>query len=149
MESTISQLMDDQGDVVLTPTNSAHPLVDARTAWTREDPAVAAESGARGVVRAQRKEQPTPRLTLQLLSPPRAVSVDTNTRRDHQVPVRYRDERIWYSIVNAAGPERISGGQWEVPYAREYFQCIREDGVLVWLYRDARGESWYFHGWWD
>ena len=141
VERTVSQLMDDQGDVVLTPNNSAHPLVDARTEWTREDPAVAATSGERGVAKAQSGAKPTPRLTLQLVSPPRPVSVRTAERRDHQVPVQYRDGGTSYAIVEAAGPERVSGGQWEVPYAREYFRCVREDGTLVWLYRDAVGGS--------
>ena len=36
------------------------------------------------------------------------------------------------------GPDRISGGQWDAPYAREYFRCVREDGVLVWLFRGER-----------
>ncbi|HEU4990559.1 MAG TPA: hypothetical protein VFT41_12300 [Gemmatimonadaceae bacterium] len=141
VERTVSQLMDDQGDVVLTPKNSAHPLVDQRTAWTREDPAVAAASGERGAAKAQRGNgaTPTPRLTLQLVTPPRAVAVRTAERRDHQVPVQYRDNGRSYAIVDAAGPERVSGGQWEEggPYAREYFRCVREDGTLVWLYKDA------------
>ncbi len=141
VERAVSQLMDDQGDVVLTPKNSAHPLVDARTEWQRQDPAVAATSGERGVARAQRAggANPTPRLTLQLVSPPRSVSVQTTERRDHHIPIQYRDNGTSYAIVDAAGPERISGGQWEEggPYAREYFRCVREDGTLVWLYRDA------------
>ncbi len=178
VERTVSQLMDDQGDVVLTPKNSAHPLVDARTEWTREDPAVAATSGERGVARAQRAggARPTPHLTLQLVTPPRRVSVKTAERRDHRVPVHYRDAGKSYAIVDAAGPERVSGGQWEEggPYAREYFRCVREDGMLVWLYRDAARSSvavsselaahssrpsvgsssqlairWFLHGWWD
>ncbi len=154
VERTVSQLMDDQGDVVLTPENSAHPLVDARTKWRREDPAVAAASGERGAAKAQREggAKPTPRLTLQLVTPPRRIAVKTAERRDHQVPVQYRDSGISYAIVDAAGPERVSGGQWEEggPYAREYFRCVREDGTLVWLYRDAvQHPTWFLHGWWD
>ncbi|MGH7688670.1 MAG: hypothetical protein ACREN3_03620, partial [Gemmatimonadaceae bacterium] len=171
VERTVSQLMDDQGDVVLTPKNSAHPLMDVRTEWTREDPAVAATSGERGAAKGQRGAKPTPRLTLQLVTPPRPVSVKTAERRDHHIPIQYRDAGASYDIVDAAGPERVSGGQWEEggPYAREYFRCVREDGTLVWLYRDAvqtatgersavpppthlptsRPPSWFLHGWWD
>jgi protein ImuB len=170
VERTVSQLMDDQGDVVLTPVNSAHPLVDVRTEWTREDPAVAAASGERGVAKAQRGcgAKPVPRLTLQLVSPPRPVSVRTEERRDHHIPIQYRDRGETYTLVDTAGPERVSGGQWEEggPYAREYFRCVREDGMLVWIYRDAVGSSpsavsrltdspthrlthWFLHGWWD
>jgi len=147
--------MDDQGDVVLTPNNSTHPLVEVRTEWTREDPAVAATSGERGVAKAQSGAKPTPRLTLQLVSPPRAVAVKTEERRDHRVPVQYRDGGTSYGIVDVAGPERVSGGQWEEggPYAREYFRCVRKDGTLVWLYRDTvsihRPAEWFLHGWWD
>ncbi|HEY5220081.1 MAG TPA: hypothetical protein VIJ16_09755 [Gemmatimonadaceae bacterium] len=155
VERTVSQLMDDQGDVVLTPNNSTHPLVEVRTEWTREDPAVAATSGERGVAKAQSGAKPTPRLTLQLVSPPRAVAVKTEERRDHRVPVQYRDGGTSYGIVDVAGPERVSGGQWEEggPYAREYFRCVRKDGTLVWLYRDTvsihRPAEWFLHGWWD
>jgi hypothetical protein len=24
-----------------------------------------------------------------------------------------------------------------------------DDGGMVWLYRDARADAWYIHGWWD
>ena len=50
---------------------------------------------------------------------------------------------------SAAGPDRVSGGQWTEPYAREYFRCVTETGALVWLFRDARENEWYLHGWWD
>jgi protein ImuB len=50
----------------------------------------------------------------------------------------------------AAGPDRISGGQWErESYAREYFRCITEEGVQLWVYRDGLDGGWYLHGWWD
>jgi len=26
---------------------------------------------------------------------------------------------------------------------------VVNDGGLVWLYRDARADAWYIHGWWD
>jgi hypothetical protein len=87
-------------------------------------------------------------LTLQLLDEPRRVTVETVRRRDHQVPVRYRDGR-WHEVVNAAGPDRVSGGQWDVTYAREYYRAVTSDGALVWLFRDAGRDRWYLHGWWD
>lgn len=88
-------------------------------------------------------------LTLQLLAEPRRVRVELERRRDHQVPVRYGDGRGWHALLTAAGPDRISGGQWDAPFAREYFRCVSEDGVLLWLFRDAREDAWYLHGWWD
>jgi protein ImuB len=52
-------------------------------------------------------------------------------------------------VRTAAGPDRVSGGQWEDGYAREYFRALGEDGTLVWLYRDGVDGGWYLHGWWD
>ncbi len=109
----------------------------------------------------------TAALTLQLLRQPRAVLVETVLRRDHQVPIRYRDVRAshdrdvagadvgppadgrWRQLVDVAGPDRVSGGVWEEAYAREYFRATTTDGALVWLFRDARRDAWYLHGWWD
>ena len=34
-------------------------------------------------------------------------------------------------------------------YARDYYQCVTADGLLVLLYRDALAGQWYLHGWWD
>ena len=50
-----------------------------------------------------------------------------------------------------AGPDRVSGGQWNADYSREYFRCVREDGMMVWLFRGAKQQTsdWFLHGWWD
>ena len=145
-EETIAQLLDDQGAVVVTPRNTQHPLIDRRTEWISQEPA---QASARIQLRERVvKATAAPRLTLQLLPEPRRVAVTTRRRRDHQLPVQYRDKQ-WMSIVSAAGPDRVSGGQWSEPYAREYFRCVTDDGMMVWLYRDAREDAWYLHGWWD
>ena len=145
-EETIAQLLDDQGSVVVTPRNTQHPLIDRRTEWVSQEPSQAS-------ARIQLKEKvvkatAAPRLTLQLLPEPRRVAVTTEQRRDHQMPVQYRDKE-WMTLVSAAGPDRVSGGQWTEPYAREYFRCVTDDGMMVWLFRDAREDAWYLHGWWD
>ncbi len=88
-------------------------------------------------------------LTLQLLPEPVRVAAETEARRDHVVPVRFRDRTGWQALVTVAGPDRVSGGQWEDGYAREYYRGVTADGVLVWLYHDAREDAWYLHGWWD
>ena len=103
---------------------------------------------------------------------PQPLIVDTATRRDHEVPVRYRDDTgRWHDIVDVAGPDRVSGGEWESAFTREYFKCVREDGTLVWMFmaidermslpRAQRGERgahatregkdhwWFLQGWWD
>lgn len=145
-EETIAQLLDDQGAVVVTPRNSQHPLIDRRTEWISQEPA---QASARIQLRERVvKATADPRLTLQLLPEPRRIAVTTKRRRDHQMPVQYRDKQ-WMAIISAAGPDRVSGGQWAEPYAREYFRCVTDDGMMVWLYRDAREDAWYLHGWWD
>jgi hypothetical protein len=89
-----------------------------------------------------------PKLMLQLLPQPKRIIVRTRRRRNHSCPIQYRDSE-WTGITSAAGPDRVSGGQWTEPYAREYFRCVTEHGTLVWLFRDARDDEWYLHGWWD
>ncbi|MEP6550527.1 MAG: hypothetical protein ABJB95_05055 [Gemmatimonadales bacterium] len=145
-EETIAQLLDDQGAVVVTPRNTQHPLIDRRTEWVSQEPA---QATARIQIRERAvKATAAPRLTLQLLPEPRRIAVTTNRRRDHQIPIQYRDKE-WKTLVLAAGPDRVSGGQWSEPYAREYFRCVTSEGTMVWLYRDARSDEWYLHGWWD
>jgi protein ImuB len=145
-EETIAQLLDDQGAVVVTPRNSQHPLIDRRTEWISQEPT---QASARIQLRDRVvKATAAPRLTLQLLPEPRRIAVTTKRRRDHDIPVQYRDKE-WLTIESAAGPDRVSGGQWSEPYAREYFRCVTDDGMMVWLYRDAREDQWYIHGWWD
>jgi protein ImuB len=145
-EETIAQLLDDQGAVVVTPRNSQHPLIDRRTEWISQEPS---QASARIQLRERVvKATAAPRLTLQLLPQPRRIAVTTKARRDHQLPVQFRDKE-WMQIISAAGPDRVSGGQWSEPYAREYFRCVTDDGMMVWLYRDARLDEWYLQGWWD
>jgi hypothetical protein len=145
-EETIAQLLDDQGAVVVTPRNTRHPLIDRRTEWISQEPA---QASARIQLREKVvKATAAPRLTLQLLPEARRIAVTTKRRRDHVIPVQYRDKE-WTTLVSAAGPDRVSGGQWSEPYAREYFRCVTDDGMMVWLYRDARDDAWFLHGWWD
>jgi hypothetical protein len=90
-----------------------------------------------------------PQLTLQLFPDPRRISVKTVKRRDHDLPVKYRENDAWILLESAAGPDRVSGEQWEEPFAREYFRCVTEEGTLIWMYREAMSGHWFMHGWWD
>jgi hypothetical protein len=146
-EEALAQLVDDQGEILLAPERSGHVLLDRRTRWVAESPTTLVERGGSEV--GGGRAPALPRLTLQLLPDPRPISVVTSERRDHHVPVRYQDESLWHDLADVAGPDRVSGGHWEESYAREYFRGVREDGVLVWLFRDAVAGQWYFHGWWD
>jgi len=85
-------------------------------------------------------------LTLQLLPEPREVRVGLEDGR----PLRYRDRDGWRALTVVAGPDRLSGGWWEdEAYAREYYRCVTDGGVLVWIYRDATRDRWLLQGWWD
>lgn len=80
---------------------------------------------------------------LRLLEAPEKVAVD----RDPQ-PRRifWRGRAI--QVVNAVGPERLSGDWWKDSYGRDYWRCESDDdyGELV-LYRDHAG--WWVQGWYD
>jgi hypothetical protein len=140
-EETVAQLLDDQGAVIVVPSNSRHPLLEKRTTWELQEPAHAARAHMVKETRAD------PQLTLQLFPEPRRIIVKSRRRRDHDIPIQYRDRDRWVRVETAAGPDRVSGEQWEKPFAREYFRCVVEDGTLVWVYRE--GGEWYLHGEWD
>jgi protein ImuB len=174
-EAALASLAEEQGDVVVMPENSAHPLVERRTKWVERREAGSGKREAKKrngrrptVVREGTRTEPNDqgvtaprslfpvsdppsasRLTLYLLPTPRAIETRTEERRDHILPTGYRDGGAWYGILSAAGPDRVSGERWGEAYAREYFRCIVDDGGMVWLYRDARADAWYIHGWWD
>jgi hypothetical protein len=166
-EAALASLAEDQGDVVVVPENTAHPLVERRTKWKGRLEGERRERRAGGWVPPSPQHdhpapgtithhpiltpstQPPSSLTLYLLPTPRAIEVHHEARRDHVVPTAYRDGDAWYAVLSAAGPDRVSGERWGEGYAREYFRCIVDDGGMVWLYRDARADGWYLHGWWD
>jgi hypothetical protein len=147
-EDAVAKLVEDQGNVVVVPENSAHPLLDIRTKWTTME-----DRRSKMNIPRPRTQDRTPHLMLQLSPSPQSITVETAPRRDHFAPSRYRDAAGWHEIVQAAGPDRVSGGQCDSirTYAREYFRCVTSDGTLVWIFRDAqeKGGGWYLHGWWD
>lgn len=143
-EETVAQLLDDQGAVIVVPSNSRHPLLEKRTSWQVQEPAHAARAHMVKETRAD------PQLTLQLFPEPRRITVKTTRRRDHDLPVKYRDNDAWVLVESAAGPDRVSGEQWEKPFAREYYRCVTDTGALVWIFRSAGDDSgWYLQGFWD
>jgi protein ImuB len=161
VETALARVLEEQGAVVCEPETDQHSLAELRGGY-RAVPlhdAVAMATSSRHATSATPDSPALPEdvvihadepvgLTLQLLDEPRRVTVQTARRRDHHVPVRYRDGR-WYDVVNAAGPDRVSGGQWDETYAREYFRVVTTEGALVWLFRDAARDRWFLHGWWD
>ena len=151
VETAVARLLEDQGDVLLEPHVSGHPLVEQRGDYRPLEMREVLAPPAAAIPAASSAAPPAEPvgLTLQLLPEPRLVSVETVARRDHTAPVRYRDGSAWHPIVHAAGPDRVSGGQWDATYAREYFRAVTAAGALVWLFRDAGRDRWYLHGWWD
>ena len=184
-EAALASLAEEQGDVVVVPENTAHPLVERRTRWAgnrepgdgrRETGDGKRKAGKRSlkpmIIPEAPNDQPSApvpgspfpvpgvlspvpggsdisQLTLYLLPTPRVIEAQTEERRDHVLPTVYRDGGAWYKVLSAAGPDRVSGERWGEAFAREYFRCIIDDGGMVWLYRDARADGWYIHGWWD
>jgi hypothetical protein len=160
VDAALSRLIEVQGPVVVRPETTAHPLAEERTLFSALDAeavaewsglprrvvgSVSSETGGSDAVSARPAGVG---LTLQLLPEVRPIEVESIDRRDHRIPVRYRDGE-WRQFLTITGPERVSGGQWEETFAREYFRGVGADGRLVWIYRDARSDRWYLQGWWD
>ena len=74
--------------------------------------------------------------------------METTPREGFTAPVRYRGRDGWHALVSAAGPDCLSGGRWDTAYACEAWCCLRADGELVQLCRDARSGRWEVHGLW-
>jgi hypothetical protein len=164
VEEALGRLLDDGQATVVGLTTSAHPRPEQRAQWEpralvdvlRESPEARRPGGpeARASAHPGIRASGHPSLVLQLVPVPRPVAVKTLPRRDHHAPAAYRERGRGQSpevaLLTAAGPDRISGGA-EIgePYARDYFQCVTTDGLLVLLYHDAIAEQWYLHGWWD
>lgn len=157
VEAAVARLAEERAGVAVRVEADAHPLLERRGRWVARAPLEVAEG--RDGPKAGRKAAETssdsgagdaPALTLQLLPAPRRITVETAPERDHARPVRYHERGAWRALLTAAGPDRISGGEWEEEaYAREYFRCLSEEGVLLWIYHDARRGAWFLHGWWD
>lgn len=151
VEAAIARLAERQLHPLIPETNG-HPLLERRGEWVSASSI--SQSGGGGEGRFPQSgggaEGVTPGLGLQMLEQPRRITVETAGRRDHHVPLRLRDRKGWREVVVAAGPDRISGGQWEASsYAREYYRCVTEEGVPLWIYRDGLDGGWYLQGWWD
>lgn len=141
LEGAVSRLIEMQGNILVKPVSSQDTLAENRTLWQSEE--LTTKLSEMGAVSGP------PKLSLQLLDEPHEILVESVYRRDHVIPIRFRDGQHWQQIVTAGGPDRISGGRWELAYAREYFRAVTVEGALVWIYRDARTEKWYMQGWWD
>ncbi len=67
----------------------------------------------------------------------------------HPLPMQERDGRPLSSprIASLSGPYRLEAGWWdEARVVRDYFYGEREDGALLWLFRDATTRRWFLQG---
>jgi len=143
VEEAVARLVDLYRGLFVRQHSSRHPLAEHRTSWVELTPEAVAAGGD------SEAEPPPAALELQLLAEPRQIRVHARTRRDHVIPVRYREGKEWHSLT-CAGPDRISGGHEQArPYAREYYRCVSDVGALLWIYRDAMEDQWFLQGWWD
>lgn len=142
VEETAARVVDTLGAVFVRPAANRHPLVEHRASW---QPVEVAELTPRG---GRFTSAGKPCLWLQLLPEPRSILVEVALQGVRLVPVRYRDRGRWQAVIEAAGPDRQSGGHDSTGFAREYFRCENQDNEILWIFRDALRASWFLHGWW-
>lgn len=141
VEEALSRIFDSQEAAFVQPRGEPHPLPEARTSWVPLEP--------RDVVEPARREKGAAALRLHLLPEPQPLPVRVEVRGGTLHPRAFREKGRWHELPASAGPDRLSGGHAVgAPYAREYFRCQTGDGRLVWLYRDARTDTWHLQGWW-
>lgn len=145
VEEALARIVDDEGDALVTLDASAHPVPERRARWV---PVTDLEAAATPIPLGTRAAIPAPAVALQLFPEPREIVVRTRPRRGFDVPVAYSASDGTYPLRETLGPDCISGGHWDAPYAREYYQGIRADGQLVLLARDVLTGGWALHGWW-
>ncbi len=142
-EAAMARVLD-QGATLVAPKRNRHPLLRRRTRWREQESSLV---WARPQIGPGDVE---PELVLHLLLEPLPVEVETSDRHGFAAPVRYRNKAGWHELVAASGPDCVSGGRWEgeTAYAWELYCCVRVDGELVQLGRDARTGDWLVQGWW-
>lgn len=142
VEETAARMVDRLGSVFVRPETSRHPLAERRASWHAVEVADLSDPGDRP------PPSETPALWLQLHPEPRPIVVQTALRGTRVVPARYGDRGRWRTIVEAAGPDRQSGGLDSGGFAREYYRCVSEENEILWIFEDAITRRWFLHGWW-
>jgi hypothetical protein len=142
-EAAMARVLD-QGATLVAPKRNRHPLLGRRSQWLPQESSLV---WARPQIGPGDVE---PELVLHLLLEPEPIEVETATRRGFAAPVRYRDKEGWHELVAASGPDCVSGGRWEgdAEYAWELYCCVRADGELTQIGRNARSGAWMLHGGW-
>ncbi|MHB1330085.1 MAG: hypothetical protein ACYC2K_17945, partial [Gemmatimonadales bacterium] len=104
-DTALAHLLDKQGDAVVTPRRTEHPLPERRVAWVPDLSGHVAEPQD-----VTLSETIAPRLTLQQPTAMQRVEVTTTTRREALIPTGYRDNRLYHEFATTVGPDRVSGG---------------------------------------
>ena len=141
-EEALARVADDGADIVA-PEHDRHPLIRRRTRWIERPPELI-------WARPQLQPEDTfPQLALHLRPQAEPIEVESQERRGYQVPLRYHARDGRHELVSASGPDCVSGGQWEdEPYAWEFYCCVRRDGEIVLLAREALEGRWEVAGEW-
>ena len=84
--------------------------------------------------------------SLRLIDPPRPVQVRLRTGRIDAFRLSGQPSQ---QVRLRFGPRRLSGGWWEKPFDRDYFQVATSERGLFWLFRDRLENRWYLHGVFD
>ncbi len=145
-DAALAHLLDKQGDAVVIPRRTEHPLPERRIAWL---PDLSGQVAEPDTGHLSLSGTITPRLTLQQPTAMQRVEVTLTTRREALLPTGYRDNRVYHEFTTTVGPDRISGGFGAERFERDYYTGIRGDGVMVLLYRNLAVDEWILAGWWD
>lgn len=136
-------------DVVVTPRTRDGYAVERSGIWREETGDWGLETGDRTKPdRSVQSPASSRQSPVRLLDKPEPVDVD---RDPEPRRVFWRGRAI--PVLNAIGPERLSGDWWNDGFSRDYWRCESGGGdggdderELV-LYRDAAG--WWVQGWYD
>jgi protein ImuB len=106
-----------------------------RDAWLPEHAFTWEPASTIGV--PERREQPDEvgLFVRRVFAKPEPLAMDRNGRPLTDPP-----------LAALAGPYRVQNGWWAQESLRDYFYAEREDGALLWIFRDKRLDRWFVHG---
>jgi hypothetical protein len=143
-EAALAHLLDVAPGALMVAERSNHPLIEERLTWRSEY----------SIEVTERRDALAPArlplaLTMQLVPKLTTIEVEVAERRGVEIPTGYTLGTRRYRLTLHLGPDRVENGVGIYRVKRDYFQCIRDDGVIVLLSHDLTAGSWSFVGWWD
>lgn len=93
--------------------------------------------------RPEAQQPAAPGIMRRVFHPPQPMELDSHRKPRIDPPVRH----LW-------GPHRLQARWWlsgtsnsaDAPTVRDYFYVEREDGVVLWLFRDITQDRWFLQG---